>query len=156
MTIFEKYPELLDHEQVASFDFANCWSRVNPDDQIGEFDVAVALVHHRGNLSRVGASLGKTRRRVESFVLKNLMLRDLYEDVHESLLDEVETAAFDLALSGHPATVKFLLVTRGRERGYQEVLAAPPPGDSGVRAEMTYEEMLEEAKRRGLPVEDLT
>ena len=152
MSMYDRYPELLSADFVANFDFDDCWTKLHPDAAFGELDVAVALIDSRGNFGRSARALGRSRRKLETFVLRNLLLRDLYEDVREEFLDEVAHKLGDVALSGHPGSCQFILSNLGRDRGF--LAPAGAPVQEG-RETMSLDELVKEAKRRGLPVEQL-
>lgn len=150
MDIYSKFPDLLDPDIIEEFDFSDCWTKTHPDDAIGELDVAMALSVTRGNLSGAARLLGRSRRQVETFVLRNLLLRDFYEDIDSANVDNVESVLLGLALGGHAGSCQYIMKTKGKGRGYVE--AAPiGPGATRELDEMTLEELMAEARERGIP-----
>jgi len=117
-TIFDEFPELLDLSYVEGYDFSDCWTFKNPNSAYEPLDVAAALLMHRGNYSKVAACLGRSRRSVENFVLLDHRLRDLREDIRNSLLDAIEEGYLDDALSGDAQARRFFLQTLAKDRGY--------------------------------------
>lgn len=96
--------------------------------KIDDRAIAVALVHHQGNLSaaarRLSADLQTRVKR--SYVSKRIdaspALQLLLEDIQESLVDDAEATVAKAVLAGHLESSKFLLTTLGRDRGYSKVL----------------------------------
>lgn len=153
MGVYDRYPELLNLEFVANYDFDDCWTKTHPDGPFGELDVAVALIASRANFGRSARALGRSRRTLETFVLRNLEMRDLYEDIREEFLDEVVHKLGDIALSGHPASCVAILAS-AKDRGFA-MPVGPTTGNTESREHMTYDQLVEEAKKRGLPLEGL-
>lgn len=155
MGVYDRFPELLDLDFVMKFDFDDCWTKLHPEGSFGELDVAVALIASRGNFGRSARALGRSRRSLETFVLRNLEMRDLYEDIREEFLDEVAHKLGDIALKGHSASCQYILSSLAKDRGF---FSLPVPGgvaSSETRENMTLEQLMEEAQKRGLPVEGL-
>ncbi len=151
--IYDKFPDLLNPEFAARFDFEGCWTRLHPEGPIGELDAAVALLVTRAHFGRAAKMLGRSRRALEGFVLRNLSLRDLYEDIREEFLDDVAHSLGDIALKGHAGACQFILQNLGRDRGFMAPATTTP--NAPVRDEMSLDELMEEARKRGLPVEGL-
>lgn len=118
MSIQEKYPRLLDPVFVEAYDFENCWSRNNEFQSFNEEDVAVALIRTQGNFAASARLLGRARRPLYTFVMQNVLLRDLREDLRAEFLDTVEDAYMTDALKGVPGARHFFLTTLGKDRGY--------------------------------------
>lgn len=118
MSIFDKYPRLLDPMFVEAYDFENCWSRINEIGTFAEEDVAVALIRTQGNFSASARLMNRSRRSVYTFIMQNVFLRDLREDLRAEFLDAVEDAYMEDALKGVPGARHFFLTTLGKDRGY--------------------------------------
>ena len=118
MSIFDKYPRLLDLMFVESYDLENCWTRKSEDGSFAEEDVAVALIRTSGNFSATARLLGRARRSTQTFIVQNAFLRDLREDLRNEFLDVVEDAFMNDALKGVPGARHFFLTTLGKDRGY--------------------------------------
>lgn len=118
MDIFQEYPDLQDPEFVESFDFAGCPTANDPDAPMAEFEVAVALVASKGNISEVSRLLKRSRRSVEGFVTRNMKLQMLNEDLEAEFLDDLEFSHKLSALAGDPKARQFFLTTKGKNRGY--------------------------------------
>ena len=118
MSIFDKYPRLLDPLFVEAYSFENCWSKVNEIGTFADEDVAVALIRCDGNYSAASRLLGRSRRSLYTYVNQNAFLRDLREDLRAEFLDEVEDMYMDDARKGVPGARHFFLTTLGKDRGY--------------------------------------
>lgn len=118
MSLMDTNPELRDEAFVSAFDFADCWTTTNHDGAFNVVDVAVALIRAEGVIKTAAAFLGRSRRSVETFVLRTLELRELQEDIEEAFLDDIEIAYRLDARNGDTAARKFFLMTKGRNRGY--------------------------------------
>lgn len=117
--LYEKHPELLNEDFVASFDFEDCFTVLNPDVHFDERDVALALIRSHGNLSAASRYLNRSRRSLQGFVARNQQLADLLEDLEETFLDFVEEKYRERALmKGDDSAQRFFLTTKGRNRGY--------------------------------------
>lgn len=139
MSLYDKFPDLLDENYVKNYQWDDCWT-VSPENAKGsyeELDVAVALITARGNYSTVARILGKSRRSVENFVLRNVDLRDLQEDLEEEFIDEIEFLYRDDARNGDTNARKFFLTTKGRNRGYVTRNEASGPDGKPIEVEMT-------------------
>jgi hypothetical protein len=118
MSIFDKYPRLLDPMFVESYDLEECWTRKSEDGSFAEEDVAVALIRTSGNFSATARLLVRARRSTQTFIVQNTFLRDLREDLRNEFLDVVEDAYMNDALKGVPGARHFFLTTLGKDRGY--------------------------------------
>lgn len=119
LDIFERYPvllELMDGE--TAYDFESCVTRASANQPYEEIDVAAALVTCRGNVSLAARVLGRSRRSLHGHVLRNPILADLLEDIQNIKLDMIEDKASEMAIAGDGALIKYILGTRGKDRGY--------------------------------------
>lgn len=117
-TILECFPQILEEGYVENYDFKRCWSRLHPSAPLEERDLAVALVASQGNISGVARLLGRARRSIEQFILRNSSFRILQEDLVEEFLDAVEDSYKNDALRGDGQAKRFFLQTIGKKRGY--------------------------------------
>lgn len=153
MDIFETYPRLLDETFILTYDFANCYT-VAEDGPIGELDAAVALIAFRGNLTNVAKQLVRSRRVVETFVNRNPMLSDLQQDLEENFLDEIEEKYRNLAQSGDANAIRYFLTTKGKHRGFTTRNELTGKDGNPIQVEeVSTEELIDEAKRLGIPLE---
>lgn len=141
MSIYESYPDLLDVPFVQDFDFDNCWTVLNQDKPFSELDVAVALLKAEGNLSAAAKTLCRTRRALETFITRNKMLSDLFEDIEAEFLDDIESRLKSVAQSD-PATMKFFLKTKGKNRGYNERAELSGPDGGPLELEVSPRDVL--------------
>lgn len=118
MDILEQYPDLKRLDFVEFYDFGSCHTAQNPDAPFSEFEVAVALLHTNGNLSRAGHLLNRSRRSLEGFITRNPGLLLLQEDIVATKVDAIEQGQFAKALGGDPLAERFILQTLGKERGF--------------------------------------
>lgn len=118
MSIYDEFPEIMDDAYVDGFNFLDCWTVLNPDKHFSKRDIAVALIRAEGNLTIVSKLLKRPRRSIETFILRNIDLRDLQEDVEESFIDQIEMLYKTDAKNGDTSARKFFLVTKAKNRGY--------------------------------------
>lgn len=118
MSIFDEFLDLNNEEYVENYDLSTCYTVFNGNGEIAVLDVAVAIMQFEGNLSDMARALQKSRRRLETFILNNLSLRELFEDVEEAFLDEIEFKLRNTAKGGDPSAIKFFLSTKGTGRGF--------------------------------------
>lgn len=141
MKILEEFPQLNDEVWVDAYDFSDCWTRKNPEAQIGELDCAVAVLRTAGVPSDMGKLLGRSRAAVISFVSKNPHIEELLDEVAEHFLDQIEKLHKTAALEGDLNAQRFILTTLGKKRGYvtrqeQEVQAKTTVVIEGNDAEL--------------------
>ena len=129
MSVFEEYADLNDEEYVKAYDFDTCWTKTNPDKQYEILDVAVGLIRFNGDITETAKVLGRNRRSVEGFILRQSLLRELQEDLEATFIDQIETKYKNVALGGDAVAQKFFLVTKGKNRGY--VARAESTGPDG-------------------------
>tara|TARA_Y100000310_G_scaffold324866_2_gene387358 strand:- start:20321 stop:20782 length:462 start_codon:yes stop_codon:yes gene_type:complete len=132
MDVYEEYPHLLDFDSVHGYDFASCYTRMNPDEPILEVDLVTALASSDGNMSRAAKLLGRSRRHCEGVVTRDARLSAFWDDLYQEFLDEAETAYKNLALTGDGAACKFFLTTKGKNRGYGVVGDEDPKAPAPV------------------------
>lgn len=118
MDAFEKYPDLMREDFIDQYNFDVCWTVENPDKAMSELDVCVALLRTNANFSKAARLLQRSRRTVETFVTRDIMLSDLAEDIGETFLDAVEDSYRLIALKGDGNAAKFFLSTKGKARGF--------------------------------------
>lgn len=118
MLIYEDYPDLSDPTWVELYNLSTCHTSMDPFGAIAELDVAVALLHTEGNLARTAKLLRRSRTQVRDFVARHAKLSELYEEIDESFLDEVEDMQKMAVKAGDVQTGRFILSTKGADRGY--------------------------------------
>ena len=92
------------------------WLRENPE------AVAEAVRENRGLLTHAARQLGVHRNSLSRLRDEDERVRDLVEEAHEALVDELEEVAFGRALRGgsNQQLLMFLLKTKAKARGYVE------------------------------------
>lgn len=133
--LIEVYPQLQNEEAVLTYDFDTCWCKTHPKEAFEELDVAMAILRTRANYGKMAKLLGRARSLVRNHVERNMPLRDLFNDVWEAFLDEIEDKHKDVAMNGDIGTQRFFLVTRGKDRGY--VTRSEATGKDGRPLEAT-------------------
>lgn len=147
MSIYQKYPDLRDDDFIADYSFDVCWTVANPDSPFHELDVAVALIRAKGNFSAAARYLCRTRRTLETFVTRDTDLSDLFEDIEAEFLDDIESKLKTVAQSD-PATMKFFLKTKGKNRGYNERAELSGPDGGPLELEVSPREILNDKLTR--------
>lgn len=87
--------------------------RIQPDEFV------VVLEECRGNLHRVAAQLGVSRRSVFKYVEGRKAVKEALTDIREGAIDEAETF-LEERIETDPQLLMFFLRTRGQKRGYAE------------------------------------
>jgi len=118
MSIFDKYPRLLDPEFIEGYDLADCWTARDRFTEYSDEDVAVAIIRYHGNFSAIARSLGRSRTSVSNYIAHETLLRDLRDEIVQGIVDDIEEGYMLSALAGDGAARKFFLSTLGKERGY--------------------------------------
>lgn len=63
--------------------------------------------------------LGRRRNAIRDYILANIEVKDVWDEIRESLVDKVEAVHFTGALhAGDSAGQRFILSTLGKDRGY--------------------------------------
>ena len=118
MSILDEYPEFLEPSYLDNYDFKDCWTRTHPNDAYETRDLIAGLLTERGNYSKIAQRLGRSRRSVENHIQRDMGLRDLREDIRNTLLDDIEEGYLDDALAGDSQARRFFLQTLAKDRGY--------------------------------------
>lgn len=129
------------------YDFEKCETRIDKGGPFNKFDVAAAIFHTRGNFGRMAVLLGRPRGRVRSYVMGDGMLRQVFDDVRESVIDEVEAQHFDDALDGNGSARQFILSTVGKGRGYstRQEVESNDVTDPAIKA-LSFSDLSEEER----------
>lgn len=80
--------------------------------------ISKAIINASGNVSVAAGRLGVSRSKLQKEISKSPALLQLVADQTESLVDLAETSIRNLCLKGEPGSVKFVLETQGRARGW--------------------------------------
>lgn len=100
------------------FDFSQCYTRSNPGTPIRDSDLVYAIRFTMGNYSHIARLLGRRRAKVYDAINTNSVIREIFAEVKETLLDDLESGVFRSALEGDGADRRFVLTTIGKNRGY--------------------------------------
>lgn len=101
------------------YDFAHCKTRLEHTGPYFMPDVIAAIRATGGNFLHMSVLLGRRRTSVRDFVYANIEAKDAWDEEQESFTDRVEQVAQELAVKERdPATVRFWLSTKGKDRGY--------------------------------------
>lgn len=150
MSIFERYPDLTDPEYVEAYDLDRTYTKSHKEGPILDLDVAVALIRTEGNVSKVAEILHRSRRVMDTYISRDVAMTELLEDLEESFLDAVIAKTRDLAKAGDPATMRFVLGTLGKKRGF--VTRVEATGKDGADLNVMF--YLPENGREAPPAED--
>ncbi len=100
------------------YDFDSCPTRLNHEGPYHRPDVIAAICETLGDFRQIGILLGRRRNAVRDFILANLDVKEVYDEVTEGTLDGIETMTRSMALGGDGPSCRFLLKTLGKDRGY--------------------------------------
>lgn len=118
------------------YDFANCPTRVHHSGPYVYDDVIAAIKATNGNFHEMGLLLDRRRSSIRDFVFSNLAVREFYEEICESQLDRCEQTLFELALNGDAASLRFILSTKGKDRGYATTISHTGKDDGPLKLEI--------------------
>lgn len=100
------------------YDFWNCQTRLDRTGPYNKVDVAAAILLTNGTFSKMAPLLGRHRSRIRDYVLARPDVKEIYDNVREGMIDQLELDTFESALAGDPTDRRFLLTTLGKNRGY--------------------------------------
>lgn len=118
MSIFDDYPDLCREAFVRDYPLRDCPTVTNMDGPILDLDVAVAIFHFEGNVTKIAAALQRPRRVIDTYISRHVGLSELVEDIDEMFVDDMEDRARVAARAGDIGLMKFMLSTIGKKRGY--------------------------------------
>lgn len=101
-----------------NYDFVNCWTANNPGEHFSKQDVVAAIVHTGGNYAHMGRILKRSRGSVYSYIMANPDVSNIFNEIRESALDQIESGIIRSALDGNKEDSKFVMRTIGKDRGY--------------------------------------
>lgn len=106
-------------EIAASYCFEECETVVDPKGPMWTPDVVAALVRSNGNLGQAASHLQRSRDSLKRWVESKPEVQEALLGIRATLLDEVETTQFDLAIVHKDgAAGRFLLQTLAKDRGF--------------------------------------
>jgi hypothetical protein len=82
--------------------------------------VRAEIDKQHGNVTMVAKTFRVTRQTVYTFLKENPELKQALDDEREKMIDNVESALYEQALSGNTTAMIFFLKTQGKGRGYIE------------------------------------
>ena len=103
-----------------AYDFSVAPTATNATDCYYESDVAAALFASRGNLSFAARLLNRRRNGLRSYLDRNPKMLQLWDDIRDEVVDRIEQNCYDLALEGDPTSIRFVLSTIGKDRGWNQ------------------------------------
>lgn len=130
MSIYNKYPRLLDVMFVEAYDLSASWTAADRHNNYNDEDVAVSIIRNKGNYAAVARDLNRSRRSVQNYILQNILLRELRDDIVSTVLDDIEERYMEDALAGDGTARRFFLQTLGKDRGY--VVRSENTGENGT------------------------
>jgi hypothetical protein len=82
-------------------------------------DVIAAIRVTAGNFTEMSVLLGRGRTAIRNYIYANIRIKEILDEEREIFLDQVEQTIREIALvERDPATIRFILATQGRERGW--------------------------------------
>lgn len=114
LTVIERFAFV----DVEAYDFQTCRTAIDPIGPIYEIDVYAALKVTSGNLGKAATLLNRARDSLQRWLKHNVELYRVVVDAEETALDTAEELVRNQALAGDPAQLRFLLQTKGKNRGY--------------------------------------
>ena len=126
-------PGLVDAVSRDEYRFANCATAT--DLAIHREDVVAAVLRTGGNYANMAKLLSRTRTSVVNFVRSHEDIAKFRNDVFESKVDAIEEMAEELALAGDKTMIKFMLTTKGKNRGFSTRVEHTGKDGSAVQVE---------------------
>lgn len=139
ITPLEKFlPEVRKKVAAGRYDFENCKTReysasaVNGKQTYFRRDVVAAALHTECNVGKMALLLGRSRAKLKEWLNKpaHSDVKQFMDDHFQSLLDCAENNIVKEAAAGNLAASKWLLETRGKDRGYTK--RVEKSGGSGI------------------------
>lgn len=95
-----------------------------PEDRVVTLgEIYEQLIASRGNLTDCARELGVSRTRLKVRIEGNPTLVATLEELTEGVLDKAEQNVFDGVMRGDAADSRFVLQTKGKERGWAQGVA---------------------------------
>ena len=98
--------------------FAECATATDSKGAYHTEDVVCALFKADGNLGKMAKLLNRRRSALWKHIRDRQDMWRLWTDFHESKMDTVENLHWQAALDGDLGAQRFLLQTKGKDRGY--------------------------------------
>jgi len=87
----------------------------------------LAIPKSGGLFTTIAKRVGCTRYTAEARIMGSSVLRQLWRDETETILDVAESEAWKLVQAGDSGMIRFVLATKGRGRGYGASLEVSGP-----------------------------
>lgn len=100
------------------FSFLDCYTFSNPGSPIRETDLVHAIRFTHANYAHIGRLLNRRRQAVYDAINTNAVVREIFLEVRQTMLDDLESGIFVSAMEGHKDDRRFVLSTIGKDRGY--------------------------------------
>jgi len=124
-----------------------------------------SIISYYGNITRGIDAIGLTRATHYYYMNNDPYYAKYFNEIDEMILDYVEEKSRDISLSGDKDMIKFMLKTKGKDRGYTErtetevrnitpvtiQIVAPEPGEYG-----SLDKLAEESEVDPFTIEDIT
>lgn len=94
--------------------------------------VTEALKKHLGNMTKAAEACGVSRGYFYEYVKKNDM-QSVVDEARETLVDNLENKALEVAMRGSNSMLQFLLKNQGRHRGYADRIEQENTGEQTIR-----------------------
>lgn len=101
-----------------NYNFAHCVTRRRHTGPYVKEDVIAAIYVTGANFAQMARVLDRRRSSVRDYVFANIEVKDVYDEIRETLLDIVEEMHNDLAKAGDGSACRYILSTQGKDRGY--------------------------------------
>lgn len=98
------------------------------DQKVNDGQIYDELVKQKGNKAATARMLGISRRRIAERIDRSVVLTALCQDMVEEILDTAEDNVYADVLKNDPTANRFVLSTRGKERGWASGVAGQGKG----------------------------
>lgn len=133
VTVLERYA----HVDWQGYDFESCYTSLDPIGPIYPVDVFAAIKFYSGNLKNAARALNRPRDSLVRWLKANPEFNQIAADEEEGVLDDVEEIVKEQAKGGDGAQARFLLSTKGKNRGYTTKV------ESAGRIELEFDRIVE-------------
>ena len=96
-------------------------------------EVADALKRSAGIVTVAAKHLGRTPRELTKFILEHDSLKEIRSDLDEQLVDLAEGKMVQMVHAGNFQAVRFVLITKGKKRGWVEKAPDGPSVQANVQ-----------------------
>ena len=100
------------------YDFEHCATRTDPMGPYWKQDLVAAALATSCNLGKMAKLLGRPRRGVKSYIERTPDVAEFFDDEFETYMDLVEDNMLQAAREGDLSAARFVLQTRGKDRGF--------------------------------------